>query len=96
MLTSPLLEINSVLPVNDTVLLVGHVEKEESYEPLSTVNVAIAAFVTAQARLKLYSYLELLDSRVLYYDTHSVIFVHKQGEAEPLPGKFIGDMTDEL
>lgn len=47
-------------------------------------------------RLKLYSYLEKLEERVLYYNTGSVIYVSKPGEFEPSTGNFIGDMTDEL
>ena len=34
----------------------------------------VAAFVTAYARLKLYSALELLDDNVLYFDTDSVMY----------------------
>ena len=37
-------------------------------------NVVIAAFTTAHARLKLYSVLESLQTRVLYFDTDSVTF----------------------
>ncbi|KAJ8972049.1 hypothetical protein NQ317_001519 [Molorchus minor] len=63
---------------------------------LPTVNVVIAAYVTTQARLKLYCYLERLSNRVLYYDTDSVIYVSKKGSYEPETGDFIGDMTNEL
>ena len=48
------------------------------------------------ARLKLYSYLEALGERVLYYDTDSVIFISKEGMFEPPTGNLIGDLTDEL
>lgn len=37
-------------------------------------NVAIAAFVTANARLRLFQALQKLDDRVLYHDTDSVIY----------------------
>lgn len=37
-------------------------------------NIFIAIFTTAHARLKLYSALETLQERVLYYDTDSVIY----------------------
>ncbi|KAJ8961390.1 hypothetical protein NQ318_014635 [Aromia moschata] len=49
--------------------------REEAYDSLATVNVVIAAYVTTQVHLKLYSYLELLGGRVLYYDTDSVIYI---------------------
>ncbi|XP_046749826.1 uncharacterized protein LOC124413343 [Diprion similis] len=55
--------------------------------------------VNDDARLKLYSYLEKLDRRVLYYDTDSVIYTrnhHRPNAYEPPTGNFLGDLTDEL
>ena len=43
--------------------------KDEAADTLDIVNVVTAAYVTAQARLKLYSYLEKLGDRATYYDT---------------------------
>ena len=60
------------------------------------VNVAIAAFVTCHARLKLYSELEKLNERVLYFDTDSVIFVSKKDEYEPKLGDYLGEFTNEI
>lgn len=68
------IEICNILPVNDQTLIVNFEYREETFDILPTVNVCIAAYVTAQARLKLYSYLEVLDRRVLYYDTDSIVF----------------------
>lgn len=96
LLSNPFVNVNSALPVSEDTLIVNYEFKEESYQPLSTTNVCLAAYTTTQARLKLYSYLERLGDRVLYYDTDSVIFVQKDGEFEPSVGDFIGDMTDEL
>ncbi|KAG5889398.1 hypothetical protein JTB14_018272 [Gonioctena quinquepunctata] len=83
-------------PVNEDTLIVNWEYREEACDSLPTVNVVIAAFVTAQARLKLYSYLEQLEQRVLYYDTDSVIYVSRPGEFDIPTGEFVGDMTDEL
>jgi hypothetical protein len=96
MFTNPALNINGTLIVNEKTVVVNYEYTDEAYDPLHTVNVAIAAFVTAQARLKLYSYLEQLTNRVLYYDTDSIIYVSINGEADVTTGQFIGDMTDEL
>ncbi|CAH1104349.1 unnamed protein product [Psylliodes chrysocephalus] len=96
MMSNPSLYINTVLPVNDTTIIVNWEYREEASESLSTVNVVIAAFVTTLARLKLYSYLEKLEDRVLYYDTDSVIYVSRPGALDIPTGEFIGDMTDEL
>ncbi|XP_054279031.1 uncharacterized protein LOC128997416 [Macrosteles quadrilineatus] len=69
---------------------------EEVGEPLSNVNVCIAAYTTSQARLKLYEHLEALGVQVLYYDTDSVIFYHRQGLYRVPTGDYLGEMTDEL
>ena len=65
-------------------------------KPSNKVNVPIAAFTTTYARLKLYDLLDLLQERVLYYDTDSVIYVHKPGEPDPPLGDYLGDLTSEL
>ena len=56
----------------------------------------IAAFTTAYARLKLYDVLDMLQERVLYCDTDSVIFVSKPGDSEQPLGHYLGELTDEL
>lgn len=70
--------------------------RQEAVVPFPITNVVIAAYTTA--RLKLYSYLERLDHRILYYDTDSCIYVStgNPDEYEPRTGNFLGDMTDEL
>ncbi|XP_049823364.1 uncharacterized protein LOC126265567 [Aethina tumida] len=95
-LAHPSKNVNSITPVNEQTVVINWEYADEAVESLPTVNVVIAAFVTAQARLKLYEYLEMLDTRVLYYDTDSVIYVSNNLFPDPLTGKFIGDMTDEL
>jgi len=62
----------------------------------SNGNVLIGAFVTAQARLKLFEYLNLLKARMLYYDTDSIIFISRNDFKEPQIGNFFGDLTNEL
>ncbi len=65
-------------------------------EPRNT-NVYLACFTTTWARLKLLSLLELLDERVLYYDTDSVIYRHPKGDHLGVPyGPFLGQLKDEL
>lgn len=58
-------------------------------------NVVVAAYTTAQARLKLYEYLEQLGKRVLYCDTDSIVFTTKGDEPEPSTGDYLGDLTNE-
>jgi hypothetical protein len=48
---------------------------EDNVAAGKNVNVAVAAYVTTHARLKLYGYLRKLGRFVLYCDTDSVIYV---------------------
>ena len=82
--------------VNDETVEVYYRNTEEFEEQNNKVNIVIAAFTTAYARLKLYDLLDQLQERVLYYDTDSVVFVHKPGKPEPPLGDYLGDLTDEL
>ena len=82
--------------VNDETVEVHYRNVGEFAEQNNKVNVVIAAFTTAYARLKLYDLLDLLQERVLYYDTDSVIYVHKPGKPDPPLGDYLGDLTDEL
>ncbi|WAR10253.1 hypothetical protein MAR_035329, partial [Mya arenaria] len=69
--------------------------KEEFIETSEKTNVVIAAYTTAQARLKLYSYLDRLGSRALYADTDSIVFSTNSEEWVPSLGDYLGDLTDE-
>ncbi|XP_054287996.1 uncharacterized protein LOC129003726 [Macrosteles quadrilineatus] len=96
MFSSPEIDINRLQTVNDEVVVVSWEYLDEVGEPLSNVNVCIAAYTTAQARLKLYDHLEALGVQVLYYDTDSVIFYYRQGLYRVPTGDYLGEMTDEL
>ena len=96
MLTSDEIEVTDASFVSDDVIELRYENKENFIEPNGKTNVVIAAFTTAHARLKLYSVLEQLGERVLYYDTDSVIYASKPGELEPETGVYLGELTDEL
>ena len=89
-------EVGDARLVNDETVEVHYKEKDEFAEQNNKVNIVIAAFTTAYARLKLYDLLDLLQERVLYYDTDSVIYVHEPGKPDPPLGDYLGDLTDEL
>lgn len=59
-------------------------------------SVVHACFVTSHARLKLYSELEKIGDRVLYFDTDSIIYVHRKNLYCPKLGNFLGQLTNEL
>ena len=96
LLNSAEFEVSNAHMVNEEMIEVHYKNVKEFAEQNNKVNVVIAAFTTAYARLKLYDLLDLLQERVLYYDTDSVIYVHKPGEPDPPLGNYLGDLTDEL
>ncbi|KAG5868585.1 hypothetical protein JTB14_011269 [Gonioctena quinquepunctata] len=96
LLTDPAIIVNALTPVNEETLVCNYERRDEASESLATVNVSIAAYTTAQARLKPYSYLDRLTNRILYYDTNSVIYISRDGEWDVPTGDFLGEMTDEL
>ena len=93
-------EVCDARMVNENMIEVQYRNPEEFAEQNNKVNVVIAAFTTAYARLKLYDLLDdlldVLQERVLYYDTDSVIYVHKPDKPDPPLGNYLGDLTDEL
>ena len=97
-LTNSEVEVIAYSPVNDYTLYVCWRYNEEAVETSPVTNVVVAAYTTAQARLKLYSYLEHLGERALYYDTDSIIHVSNRDmhEYESPTGTLLGQMTDEL
>ena len=88
--------VKDVQLVNDETVEIHYIEKEGFVEENDKVNIVIAAFTTAYARLKLYDLLDLLQERVLYYDTDSVVYVHEPGKPDPPLGDYLGELTDEL
>ena len=68
---------------------------KDQFEGGVKTNVAVAAFVTVQARLDLYKELEKIDRRLLYFDTDSIIYVSRPQENEPVLGNYFGQFTNE-
>ena len=89
-------KVSEAWMVNDDTVEVHYTNTEEFIEPDKKTNIVIAAFTTAYARLKLYDLVDLLQERVLYYDTDSVIYVHEPCKPDPPLGDYLGDLTDEL
>ncbi|KAJ8685704.1 hypothetical protein QAD02_021497 [Eretmocerus hayati] len=65
---------------------------------MMNVGVTARASVTAQARIKLYEYLDILGRSALYWDTDSIIWLDegKPGDNTPGCGPYLGDLTDEI
>ncbi|ESO85566.1 hypothetical protein LOTGIDRAFT_155055 [Lottia gigantea] len=88
--------VKDVQIVNDNMVMIEKLKKEQHVQPCSITNVVIAAFVTAQARLKLYSVLEPLGNRVCYFDTDSIIYRHLPLQWNPTEGSSLGEWKNEL
>ena len=70
---------------------------QEACDPVQTkVNIFIACFTTSYARLKVYNALDILQERVLYMDTDSVIYTQKPTELTIPTGNYLGEFTNEL
>jgi hypothetical protein len=95
-LTSDREEVTAVNFVSENAVELRWKYKEGFVETSSKINVVIAAYTTAQARLKLYSYLKELGSRALYADTDSVVFCTKKRAKKLCLGDYLGDLTDEI
>ena len=96
MITSDQEEIQDILFLNEEVVEVRHSTKTKFLKILNTSNVVIAAFTTASARLKLYEALKVVNERVLYMDTDSVVYIARAGEPDPKEGCALGDLENEF
>ena len=81
--------------IDGSTLFVEYTELEEENTSLPTTSVAFAGFTTSNARLRLYAELEKLGTRVVYFDTDSIIYEHREGEYNIPDGKFLGEWECE-
>ena len=88
LLNDPTFHISNIRICSEDVLEVVTTRAEEEVEQNVKTNIFIAIYTTAHARLKLYSALETLQERVLYYDTDSVIYKWRPGQVEIPLGVF--------
>ena len=99
LLTSSGTEVTNLTFPNDDVVWVSwkYSDSEDNIAAGKNVNVAVAAYVTTQARLKLYEYLSELGESVLYSDADSVVFIQNVDEPPKVKtGDYLGHLTDEL
>lgn len=96
LLTNPSYDVKNFHELSDDSILLTYELKAECEQIQSYVNVVLAAYTSALARIHLYSYLDMLRKRCLYHDTDSIIFTCKQNEDHPELGDYLGDLTNEL
>jgi len=97
-LATPGIEVaNLMFASHDVVCASWRFMAEEQISSLRNTNEGIGAYVTAGARLHLYSYLDRLQERALYCDTDSIMFVKPRDEPALVEtGDNLGAMTSEL
>ena len=92
--------VHEVIPCDDNERMqVYYSDDSESHFGALTTNVAVAAFVTSYARLRLYQEIEKLDDRVLYFDTDSIIYISNKNDPnqyKPKIGDYLGEFKSEI
>ena len=96
LLTSAGVEVTNANLVNHEVMEMFYTMKDPFVEASDRTNVVLAAFTTAQARIKLYRVMHALGRRVCYNDTDSIIYTVKEGKWEPPFCDHLGELTNEL
>ena len=86
-------DVTNLIFPNDDVAWVSWKYSEDN---VAAEKVAVAAYVTTQARLKLYEYLSKLGHSVLYCDTESVSLFRIMTPPKAKTGDYLSDLTDEL
>lgn len=69
--------------------------KEIRNSSLTTTNIALAAMVTSQARLRLYSEMEKLGDDPIYCDTDGLRYIYRPGGYSIPSGALLGQCEDE-
>ena len=94
------IEVLGEFEVGQDCLQISYKQKDSKDANNIDKSVALAAFVTSHARLKLLKAMQKIEEkeegRVLYYDTDSIMYVEKSGEDLYPTGNTLGEMTDEI
>lgn len=88
------LEIEGIVFLTDDLVEVSYKQINEYVGNENNTNIYIAAFTTSNARLRLYTMLDNLGEKVVYYDTDSVFYIYDETEVKT--GCMLGEWTDEL
>jgi hypothetical protein len=97
-LVMPGIEVTNMIFASDQVVWISWRFADNEHVPsLRHNNDVVGSFVTAGARIHLYSYLDRLQDKALYCDTDSVIYIQPSDEPALVEtGDNLGDMTSEL
>jgi len=97
-LATPGIEVTTLLFAGDSMCWISWRHVDEARGPsLRHTNEAIASFLSADARLHLYSYLDMLKEHAVYFNTDSAIFIQPGDDAVLVQtGDCQGAMTSQL
>ena len=85
--------------IDDERVEINYRVVDEYVENSVNTNIAIASFTTSSARLRLYECLDLLNHKVLYHDTDSIVYKYDRNNPNHKKLKRcdnLGEWTDEL
>ena len=85
----------SIFYLTDDMIQVNYRYKDYFIENRYNVNIFVALYTTANARLRLYEELDRLGTAACYCDTDSIIYLD-DGSNSVKTGDLLGDWTDEL
>ena len=89
--------LNMMFASDDVVWISWQFSSEERVPSLRHTNEVIGAFVTAGARIHLYSYLNRLQDKAIYCDTDSALYIQPADEPALVEtGDNLGQMTLEV
>jgi hypothetical protein len=94
----PGIEVTNMIFASDQLVWISwRFADNEHVLSLRHNNDVVFSFVTAGARIHLYSYLDRLQDKALYCDADSVIYIQPRDEPALVEtGDNLGDMTSEL
>ncbi|XP_054167862.1 uncharacterized protein LOC128965236 [Oppia nitens] len=100
LITNKHIELLGHVFVNEDTIIFTWKYIDDDKDYARNYNVAVASFVTAYARIKLYKIMEEIEiirpKSLLYHDTDSVIFYRKYTDPIIVCGDYLGDLTDEI
>jgi hypothetical protein len=96
LLTIPGIEATNLIFPNDAVAWLSWRYSKDNVAAGKNVNVAVAAYITTEARLKLNEYLRELGESAMYCDRRG--YLHSKSRLSPKSGNrdYLGDLADEL
>lgn len=93
---NPAVTVKYIEQASEDIFYVSWSHNGDCFTQNPNISPVIAAYTTAQARIRLYRVLVKLGDAILYYDTDSLMIAHAPGLYLPPTGPYLGDLTDEV